>query len=234
MRRTLRVLLVVSVVPFILSLSRGAWIALTVALVYAAIALAIRGGRRRVRPMVVGVGVVFVILALSPLGNVVVDRAQTGHSNEHRAFLAEAATERALAESPIFGFGSPRKTAADRSALGSHGQMYFLLFSHGVPGLLLFLAWFGYAFWRLQGSRSLVTFWASLAILATVVEMPFHNLLPNEIPFVMAAMALAWREAGPLRPRRPRPDVAKDEAPRPEGDGDGRPAADRVSAGTVS
>jgi hypothetical protein len=196
--RLLRVVLIASAIPFVFSLARGAWISLTVALLYGGYVMARRRGAHAMRPLL-GAAVVAVLLLLSPLGNIVADRAETGHSNRHRALLARETVGTTLAESPVIGFGSPRPLEGDRSSLGTHGQSYLVLFSHGVPGLAFFLAWLVYTFLMLRRSRSWIVLWTSLMLLVAISMMPFYNFYPTELPLIMVATAVAWREKARLR-----------------------------------
>jgi hypothetical protein len=59
---------------------------------------------------------------------------------------------------------------------------------------VLFLAWFGYAFWRFRHVGPRIGFWCHVMLLIMFVQLPVYGLLPTQIHIVMLAIALAWRE----------------------------------------
>ncbi|MEZ5342934.1 MAG: hypothetical protein R2706_16270 [Acidimicrobiales bacterium] len=84
-QRLVRVLLVASLIPAIVSLNRGLWLSLGLGVVYAAVRFGIAGDRRMVVRGMIGAIVLSVVLVSTPLGGLIVTRFETGHSNEDRA-----------------------------------------------------------------------------------------------------------------------------------------------------
>jgi hypothetical protein len=199
-RPSLRVLmgamLVASVAPIVISVNRGMWLSLGLGLGYAAIRLAIRG-RIRALQALVGFGLLsgFLILA-SPLAGVIEDRLATPHSNVTRGSLYTEASENAL-ESPLLGYGAPRPSERNPNSppVGTHGQFWLVLVSHGIPGMVLFVGWLFYAFWQTQRHRSPLHLWMSVVLLIALIQLPYYGMLPVPIHLVMLAAALSWREA---------------------------------------
>jgi O-antigen ligase len=97
---------------------------------------------------------------------------------------------------------------------GTHGQLWTILVSQGIPGLVFFVGWLLWALWK--ASRRLppghpgdpaVRFWCEVAIFVAIIQMPYYDLLPWGLPIAMTAAALAWRETmyvrmKPLTPGR--------------------------------
>jgi hypothetical protein len=195
LRLLLGVMLVASVVPIVVSVNRGMWLSLGLGLVYAAIRLAIRG-RIRALQALVGFGVLSGFLILTtPLAGVIEDRLATPHSNVTRGSLYTEASENVL-DSPLLGYGAPRPSERNPNSppVGTHGQFWLVLFSHGIPGMALFVGWVGYAFWQSLRRPSGLHLWMSVVLLMALIQMPYYGMLPVPLHLVMLAAAVLWRE----------------------------------------
>jgi polysaccharide biosynthesis protein PslJ len=194
-RRMLQTLLVVSVVPVVVSLNRGLWLSLILGLAYAVVRAAVRAELRAVAGLLVGVAAAAIMLFATPLGSLVSERLANPHSNERRLALYEEAIERTR-DSPLIGFGTPQPSMENPNApqVGTHGQIFFVLVSHGIPGLVLFLLWFVMTFFRGARATSDV-FWAHVAILIFLIQAPFYMLSTPHAFVLMIAAALIWRDA---------------------------------------
>lgn len=202
-------LIVLSVVPLVASLDRGAWLAVGVCLAYATLRLLTGRRRRAAMGVIAAVAVAGIIGLATPLGDLVLLRLDSGYGDAHRAELYTSAVEVTVA-SPLIGEGTPvpRTDRPDGPSVGTHGQLWTVMVSHGVPGVGAFVAFFGWALWR-TGRRvddperdDDVRFWAHLCVLSAVVQMPYYSLVPWGLPVVMVAMAVAWRESLALPPGR--------------------------------
>jgi hypothetical protein len=97
-------------------------------------------------------------------------------------------------------YGAPVLVEGNLSA-GTHGQLWTIVVSQGLPGLLFFTAWLLWAWWRAKrrlpaghpGDRVL-RFWCEVTIFIALVQMPYYDLLPWGLAIAMVAAALAWRE----------------------------------------
>ena len=99
----------------------------------------------------------------------------------------------------------------NKASVGTHGQLWTILVSQGIPGLLLFLAWFTYSLVqtgrrlpRGWGGDMYCRFWANVAIFAALSEVVYYEWLPWGLFVVMAAVAVGWRETL-VRSTSPRP-----------------------------
>lgn len=198
------VLLLAAVPPLVVSLNRGTWLALTLGVAYAGVRLAMRGRMAALGAMVVSVAVVGALIVATPLGGLLEDRLSTPHSNEGRLEIYREVLEE-VGESPVFGYGSPRPSEDDPGLpnLGTHGAIWLVLFSHGVPGGILFLAFFLLAFWRTRQLKTWTQLWCHVVVVVALIMMPYYDFLPAELHLVMAAAAIGWRQD--VVPTTPRP-----------------------------
>jgi polysaccharide biosynthesis protein PslJ len=189
-----------SIVPVVSSLDRGLWLSLGSGLIYAAIRLAIAGETRPLRTVIALIFAVLAIVYLTPLRTLVSDRFAHPHSNQGRLNLYSEATDR-IQDSPLLGFGSPIPSIVNPNAppVGTQGQFWQVLISHGIPGVMLFLGWFIYQFWRLRSAPTEVGFWCHVLILIALIQMPFYDSLGVPLAIQMIAIGIAWRESSPVR-----------------------------------
>lgn len=211
-RRLLMVMLVVSIAPLVFSFDRGAWLSASVGVAYAVFRV-LRGPRAKAaRLLIVGLVLLATIVMVSPLGSLILFRLQHGYGDEKRQLLYETSVDSVLAR-PIFGYGStvPLGGRPNSPSVGTHGQLWLILVSNGIPGAIFFFGWFVYAFfrtWRFPPPESdrdgNSRFWAHVVVGVALVQAPYYEWIPWGLPIVMVAAALAWREAVLVRPR-PRP-----------------------------
>lgn len=185
--------------PILVSVNRGLWISLIVALAYFAARKALRG---KLGPFLVLIGALIVVgaaLIFSPAGELVGDKLDnSSRSNESRSSLYGLAYEGAL-ESPLVGNGAPERVeGADPTMppVGTHGMLWYLMFVHGFVGLGLFLAWLGSEVLRSGRVRTADGWWTHLALVIGLVQVPFYGLLPQVVLLGIAA-GLSHREDRP-------------------------------------
>ena len=121
---------------------------LAAGLVYAAVRVAMRGNARALVAIVGFLAVVTAVVALTPLERYVGDRLAHQHSNERRESLVDQAVAGAL-ERPLLGYGGPRESPdlVNAPEIGTHGQVYLVIFSQGIPGLVFFAGWWLWVLW---------------------------------------------------------------------------------------
>ena len=184
------------VVPILVSVNRGLWISLGVALVYYAARKALRG---KLGPFVVLIGTMVAVaglLVITPAGKLVQDKIDNStKSNDSRANLYSEAWHGAL-QSPLIGNGAPQRAPdADPKIppVGTHGMLWYLMFVHGFVGMALFLTWLGGEVLRSGRVRTADGWWTHLALVIGLVQVPFYGLLPQVVLFGIAA-GLSHRE----------------------------------------
>lgn len=201
-------LLVFSLVPVVHSLNRGLWIGLGVMLAYLAVRQALAGRAKALALAAATVALVAVAAVATPLGEIIERRLDNGKSNGVRMFL----TQRALAgmtESPVLGFGTTRTTIGGRQSItvgesescercgnftiGGNGQLWQLLFAHGLVGSIAYLGFFGYGLWRFRRDRTAIGVAGSAAIGSSFVAALWYNSLVTPLAFTFLAYVLLWR-----------------------------------------
>ncbi|MGH3921636.1 MAG: O-antigen ligase family protein [Pseudonocardiaceae bacterium] len=190
-----KVLMLAAIVPVVVSLNRGMWLSLGLSLLYTLERMARRGGIRRLQGALVLVIVVGLAVWLSPLSALVGERIRTGHSNEGRLSQYEEVIDR-IGGSPLLGYGSPRPTETagrDVPLVGSLGQFWLVLFSHGIPAAVLFTGWIATMFWRTRSGGEPIQFSGHVTLLIAGIQLPYYVMLPTELMIVMVAAALALR-----------------------------------------
>ena len=201
-RPLLLAILAASVVPVVVSVNRGLWLSLGVGLVYGTIRLTLRGNTKAFRAALGVLALGAVVLAFSPLGNLVSTRFENQHSNRTRSNLYSETTDATL-ESPLLGYGAPRPSQNEFSpSVGTQGQFWTVLFSHGIPGAFFYTAFFVVALWQTRGATSTVGLWSHVVILVFLVQSPFYGAIPHALHITMAAAGLAYREADRLAKAR--------------------------------
>lgn len=183
---------VASVVPAFLTLNRGMFVGLTV------VALVVAG-----RGILAGrLGMAFILLAgfagaavataVSPVGRLLEERLQSGSSTDDRGSLYATTLSESL-KAPIFGYGAPRPAAESwLPALGTQGQLWTVLFSHGLFALILFLLWFTLA--SIAGLRraALPVTVLTAIVIATLVETVFYGMMTG-LNISLVASVLIFR-----------------------------------------
>ena len=147
-------LLLVALVPIVYSLNRGLWLGLGLTALYCLVLLAVRGRWTAVWTGVAVPGLLVVAVALSPVGQTIVLRLETPHSNDRRTTVADVVIRTTLDGSPVLGYGTNRQVIGSFSSLagggnadchncaapplGTQGFTWRLIFTTGFPGVALF------------------------------------------------------------------------------------------------
>ena len=195
-RNLVRLLCVVSLLPVVFSLNRMLWFCLVVTAFYASFRFALRGRKGGIQGVLAFLIVFMMVFSFGPTRQLIDDRIATPHSNQGRATLYKEAAD-SVEKSPLLGYGAPRPSQANPNlpSVGTQGQFWLVLFSHGIPGALLFVSFFAYACWRTRKARSSIALWCHVVVVLALVQMPFYGLLPSQLNIIMIAIALASREA---------------------------------------
>ncbi|MVA75308.1 hypothetical protein GC722_04590 [Auraticoccus sp. F435] len=190
---TVVVMVPVSLVPAFLSLNRGMFLGLGVALVYVVVRLALRGHWRALVVLVAVALVAGGLLTLLPVTERLSNRLEVSSTTEDRASLY-LETLRRTAESPLLGYGAPRpsETAGAPSA-GTQGQFWMVLFSHGVVGAVLFVGWLLVLLAKTLRAPGTVGLVCHTVVLVTLVEIFYYGIVASGLMLALVAAALALR-----------------------------------------
>jgi hypothetical protein len=202
--------LAIAVVPIVYSLNRGLWIGLALIAVHTAARLARRGRFGALAGVGIAATLLVAAVALTPLGDTVGRRLDNGRSNGVRTYLIDRELA-GVRESPLIGFGSTRNTQGSRNSItigesadcrrcgnftvGGNGQLWQLLFAHGLLGTAAYLGFFLYGLWRFRADTSPIGLAGGAAIVSTFAAMFWYNALVTPLAFTFCAYALLWRNA---------------------------------------
>ena len=191
-----------SVIPAAATLNRGMYIGLIVIVVWVGFQRLRAGAWRTVvgilAAVVVGVGA----WLATPASQSLLDRVAASSSTEDRASnYLETINE--LAQSPFLGFGAPRpSTSPWLPSLGTQGQFWTVLFSYGLVGTFLFLAFFCRMLTRIWRAKDVYGSILGGIILATLVEQFYYGMNTGLMLSVVAVALLSRHleeEGDPLR-----------------------------------
>ncbi len=190
-----RLFLIASVVPVVMSLNRGLWLSLGLGFLYAGFRMAARGRTRPLLGLLVGLSLALMLVFLTPLWGIVEARFANPHSNQGRETLYIEASK-AVLHSPLLGFGSPNQSEINPNlpSVGTQGQFWLVLYSHGIPGLVFYVGWYLVCLWQTRRATSAVGFWCHIVVFVSLIQLPFYGQLATQIQVTMVAAALAMRE----------------------------------------
>lgn len=185
-----------SLVPAIYSLNRGMFLGLGIAAVYAAVRMLLMGNVRGLVAVGVAVSVGVVVFQLLPTEDALQARIESP-SLDDRASLYALSVDAAL-ESPFFGYGRTLDVddTGTRDPVGTQGQLWMVLVSHGVGATIFFVTWFAVTFilsLRRQDPNGVAM---NTVLLVSTIELAYYGVVPYGLPVMMVAAALALR--GPI------------------------------------
>ena len=194
-RRWLAPIAFLSIIPMIVSVNRGLFIALIGAVIYLAIRRASTGNLILAGRLIVGMVVVGALVLASPLGTIVTERTTTNHSVDARNDIYTAVLER-VPDSPLLGFGAPLSNPdPNRPAIGTHGNFWTALFSQGIPGGIFYTSfWLLMSFKTGRRIRNQEQMLLHLAVLTSLPTMFYYDHLPAALPIMMMCLAVFFRD----------------------------------------
>ena len=127
----------------------------------------------------------------TPASQSLLERVAASSSTEDRASnYLETLYE--LQQSPLLGFGAPRPSASPwLPSLGTQGQFWTVIFSYGLVGLALFLAFFLRMFPRIWRATDVYGSILGGIILATLVEQFYYGMNTGLMISVVAVALLS-------------------------------------------
>ncbi len=193
-------LVAVSTIPAALTLNRGMILGLAVGLLY----FLVRGVATGRRGWLVGAAVFAAfgtaLLMFLPIQERLEARNATTGSTVTRLSLYEEAWQR-TAQSPVLGYGAPRPSIhADAPSVGTQGQFWATMFSHGFPAALAVVVWLAtVAAVAMRRADALHVAAGAVAVMA-LVELFYYGFIPFGFLWVAVAAAFlfaAQQRAGP-------------------------------------
>ena len=181
MRTALLVSLPLSLVPAFYTLNRGMFIGLGAGLFYLLAREVVKGRVRLVVPVAALVLLAWVVTLFIPVAELISNRTSTTDTTSDRLDLY-VQTWDAVVTSPLLGFGQPASVDTTQAAepLGTQGMVWQVLFSHGIPALIVLFVLFGLIARRLMAAVSPAGLWLSTLPVIAVVVTPFYSYIdPN-------------------------------------------------------
>ncbi|MGC5053122.1 O-antigen ligase family protein [Micromonospora sp. DT48] len=181
-----------SLVPAFFTLNRAMFLSLGVGLAVLGVRAALRGNVR-VAASIAGVVVLGGVASLFiPVAEMIGNRVESSDTNTDRLSLYSEVLRR-VGDSPWLGYGAPMDvdTVSADAPIGTQGQLWMVLFSHGVPALLCFLAWFVAAALICARARSAAGQWLSIVPVICLVQVPFYGMANQNLAVAFFAVAFA-------------------------------------------
>lgn len=203
------VVLAASLVPIAYSLNRGLWFGLIAATVLVSVRLAFLGRSRTLLVTVVLLVVGGVLFVSSPLYDTVTLRVNTPHSNQRRETVATEVIGKTVETSPLLGYGDTRLVSGSFASiaggetpdchqcaappLGTQGFIWRLIFTTGLLGAFLFLAFTTGQFLRFFSASDPVALVGCLVIFLALLFSFVYDSLESPLYTTMIAIALLNR-----------------------------------------
>lgn len=193
----LMLMLPVSVVPAAMTLNRGMFLALGVSMLYVAARLALRRNLRGVAALFAVAIVGAAVLQFYPLQERVDARLEgTTNSNTDRTSLYMSALA-LVPDSPVFGLGGPQPSFNSVTApIGTQGQVWLLLVSHGPIATACFVGFFVISFLKVRKRGDPTGIACATVLLVGTMELAYYGIVPNGLPVMLIAAAVGLRERG--------------------------------------
>jgi len=220
-RRLAPFVLVLAAIPIVFSLNRGLWLSLGLGVLVVVVRLALSGRGIAVLGATICLVTAAVVFLASPLASLSTERLENPHSNDRRGELLSETVTNTLSASPIIGFGSTRDVQGNFASIaggstpdcpacgvppfGTQGQLWLVVYSQGIVGTALFLAFFVTQWVRNLRVRSPVVAAGQCILLFFALQMFIYDTLGTPLYAIMIAIALMWRERQRIgeRPLRP-------------------------------
>ncbi len=190
-----------SIVPVIVSVNRGLWVSLIVTGAAGLVLLAARGHLvAAVRILLAAITAVMVVW-VTPLGDFVRRRLFETPNLSTRESLLDASLA-LTAKSPLVGWGAPVRDElvqdSNSLSVGTHGQLWTLLVSHGAIATACYFAFFLAALiaTRRVGHDGM---WLQVAVIVMLIQSPFYSSVP--MPLVLGGVAVGLLTRMASRPQ---------------------------------
>jgi hypothetical protein len=203
-------ILLIAAVAAVMSLNRGMWIALIVMALFVAVRSAMIGKPGPLAGVVLAGVALVILVASTSLGGVVNNRLSNAGSQQGRENLSTLTVTSVTKTSPVIGLGSTRNVQGNFNtiaggataqcprcsppALGTQGQLWLVVFSQGLLGAAMYLAFFAMCFFRSLSRRSPTATLGLMVLVASTITSPFYNSLGTGLMVVMIGIGLLARE----------------------------------------
>lgn len=191
LNKLLLVSLPLALVPAFLTLNRGMFLGIGAGLVYLGLRALVRGDVRVIASIVGVAAVAWMVTLFIPVADLITNRVENTASTRDRSDLYWQTFE-AVLHSPLLGFGGPRTvdTTTGAEPLGTQGQLWLIMYSHGIPALLCFLLIFVLVARRLSAAVSTPGKWLSTVPVIALVITPFYGFSDMNLSLMFFGIGL--------------------------------------------
>lgn len=184
----------ISIVPAVLTLNRGMFLGIGISILYIGVRFALSGNKRGIATVLGFTAMALAVVRFLPITERLNNRLGSSSTTEDRQNLYVEAFRDTL-NSPFFGYGGPRpSTTIGAPSVGTQGQFWMVLYSHGFIGVALFtLAIVVLFFSTLRRMNPLVLACNSI-LLVSLVEIFYYGMLTTGLVLIMVAAAVALKE----------------------------------------
>lgn len=182
---------VAAVIPAVHTLNRGLVLGVTVALIYFAVHRLMRG---HVVPALVTLLAGLSGLIVAQATGVIAafsERLAVSNSNDTRGAIYSEAFDRAV-QSPWIGYGAPRPSLTREVSVGTQGQVWYLMVSHGLLALVFFILFFLVAAWVGRNATGLALA-AHIVVVVGLVLIWVYGLDGPQLAVFLLSAALSMR-----------------------------------------
>lgn len=193
----------ISLIPAISTMNRGMFIGVGVAVVYIGVRYLLMGKPFVAIACAAAIAIAAIVLVTSPVNAELQDRLDSSGTNESRSTVY-LETLQDVAQSPLLGMGTPRANENPKlPPVGSHGQFWIVMHSHGVPAMIFFVGWFVSVYFKGVRRTDFTGIASGAVVLVSLVQFTFYGFVPVGMALLMAACALTLR--GPTAALEVRP-----------------------------
>lgn len=190
----------VAFVPAVLTLNRGMFLGLALAIVYVGIRFALAGNKKGIGAVLGFAAVAVVMFTLLPVSERLSNRLDSSPTTQDREGLYIQAIKETLL-SPFFGHGAPRPSnIAGVPSVGTQGQLWMVLYSHGFIGAGLFILTFIILFVSTLRRVTPLVLGCNAILLVSILEIFYYGMLTTGLVLMMVAGAVALRERNAAPP----------------------------------
>lgn len=189
-----------SLVPAFLTLNRGMFLSLGGGLALLGLRALLRGNVKVIGSIAALAAAAALATTVIPVTSLIQQRTTTSSTTTDRLGLYAEVLHR-ITQSPLIGFGAPAlvDTTTGQAPVGTQGQLWLVLYSHGIPALLFFTGWFVVVAVRAHRATSTAGQWLATVPVIALLQLPVYGLTYQNLSaaFYAAALALAALD-GPL------------------------------------
>jgi polysaccharide biosynthesis protein PslJ len=186
------VLLLAAAAPAFATLNRGMFLAIIIAVAYAAVRYALRGRFLPFLVLAAGLGTVVLAAVTTGVAGEIALRLRYSETNVGRMTIYREAFRGTL-DSPLLGNGSPRPSETLNISIGTQGQLWNIMFSYGFVAIAAYLGWFAYAVWVSRRARTPLLLWMHVVLVLALLTTVYYGYDGPQLAIAMVAAAVVMR-----------------------------------------